>query len=152
MLLMLIRGGTPLTFFKVLFFAIAALVAVSSGTASAASITSCTISNGNTNQVLAQNSGETSCSAHVDAAFPDKSLDAQALWTHNGGLFFGAWARATAYSDWANFPPRAVAVAEGWVREDFYFADAPIGSTLRIDWRLLPTGGDSGSVYFTMAG
>lgn len=144
-----------MTFFNGLFFSIAALVAASYGTASAASITSCTISHYGTNQILAQNSGETSCAAHIDpppAPPVYYALDSQAKWTQTGPLSFSASARSQVGSDCCGFPARVDSVAEGWTREDFYFADAPAGSTLRIDWMLLPDGPDSSEHTFIIAG
>lgn len=100
-----------------LLFAIVALVAASYGTASAGSITSCTISNRTTNEILAQDSGETSCSA--DYFVDGVTHESQASWSQGGVLSFRAYARAIATRDCCGFVTLATSVAEGWTREDF---------------------------------
>jgi len=139
---------------KSMFFVIAALTTASYGTASAASITSCTISHYGTNPILAQDSGQTSCAAYVDPVPKPYNfrLESRAAWYQTSSLSFGASARSVVGNDCCGFLARVDSVAEGWTREDFYFTDAPIGSILRIDWSLLAIGPDSSEHLFSFAG
>jgi hypothetical protein len=139
---------------SVLFASIATIVTACYGTASAASIVSCTISDYSNNVVLAQVSGQTSCAASVSQVpLPYQfRLESGATWFQTSSLSFGASARSMVANDCCGFLAHVESVAEGWTREEFYFTDAPIGSLLRIDWSLFPMGPDSSDHLFVFAG